>query len=82
MKALQGNTPIWLGPIFVMLGAFLWGIGHGQRGAMGHTLAPFAEQAEAQAFIDEHGGEMIRFEEIDLPLLGKLGRGELNAETP
>ena len=53
-------------------------VGHDQPGAMGHTLASFAEQEPAEAFRDEHGGEIIRFEDIDLELLGKLGRGELH----
>ncbi|SHE34215.1 copper chaperone NosL [Modicisalibacter ilicicola DSM 19980] len=53
-------------------------VGHDRRGAMGHTLASFAEQEQAEAFRGEHGGEIIRFEDIDLELLGKLGRGELH----
>ncbi len=53
-------------------------VGHDQRGAMGHTLAPFAGQDQAKAFSDKHGGKVIRFEDIDLELLGKLGRGELS----
>ncbi|WP_227370040.1 nitrous oxide reductase accessory protein NosL [Halomonas sp. M20] len=54
-------------------------IGHDQPGAMGHTLASFAEQNRAKDFSDEHGGKVIRFEDIDLKLLGELGRGEINA---
>nr|WP_298413785.1 nitrous oxide reductase accessory protein NosL [uncultured Halomonas sp.] len=53
-------------------------IGHDQPGAMGHTLASFAEQDQAKKFSDEHGGEIIRFADVDLELLGKLGRGEMN----
>lgn len=52
-------------------------VGHDQPGAMGHTLASFAEQEQAENFSDEHGGEVIRFEDIDLELLGSLGRGEM-----
>lgn len=55
-------------------------VGHDRRGAMGHTLASFAEQADAEAFRDEHGGELVAYEEIDLDLLGRLGRGELGGE--
>ncbi|MGC3875224.1 nitrous oxide reductase accessory protein NosL [Halomonas sp. GXIMD04776] len=53
-------------------------VGHDQPGAMGHTLASFAEQDQAEKFSKEHGGEIIRFEDVDLELLGKLGRGELH----
>ena len=79
-----GKTP-WAAPendAFIHAKDALYVIGHDQPGAMGHTLASFAEQADAQAFIDEHGGEVIRYADIDLPLLGELGRGELNSEAP
>ncbi|SEK74412.1 nitrous oxide reductase accessory protein NosL [Halomonas daqiaonensis] len=56
-------------------------VGHDQRGSMGHTLASFAEQADAEAFREAHGGELVTFEEIDLDLLGRLGRGELGGDT-
>lgn len=52
-------------------------VGHDRRGAMGHTLASFAERADAEAFRDEHGGKLVGFAAIDLDLLGRLGRGEL-----
>ncbi len=52
-------------------------VGHERRGAMGHTLASFAERGEAEAFRDDHGGRLVTYEEIDLDLLGRLGRGEL-----
>ncbi|CAM3481646.1 nitrous oxide reductase accessory protein NosL [Halomonas lysinitropha] len=56
-------------------------VGHDQPGAMGHTLASFAEQADAQAFRETHGGELVGFDEIDLDLLGRLGRGELGGNS-
>ncbi|SDO42276.1 copper chaperone NosL [Halomonas shengliensis] len=55
-------------------------VGHDQRGAMGHTLASFADEADAVAFREAHGGELVSFAEIDLDLLGRLGRGELGGE--
>ena len=55
-------------------------VGHDRRGAMGHTLASFAEKADAEAFREAHGGELVTFAEIDLDLLGRLGRGELGGE--
>lgn len=55
-------------------------VGHDQPGAMGHTLASFAEQDQAEGFRDKHGGEVIGFEDIDLELLGKLGRGEMGED--
>ncbi|MDI5892769.1 nitrous oxide reductase accessory protein NosL [Halomonas rhizosphaerae] len=55
-------------------------VGHDRRGAMGHTLASFAEQADAETFRKAHGGELVAYEEIDLDLLGRLGRGELGGD--
>lgn len=44
-------------------------------GAMGPTLASFKQQSAANAFIDKHGGKLLRFEDITLEVLAKLGRG-------
>ncbi|SFT35302.1 nitrous oxide reductase accessory protein NosL [Halomonas saccharevitans] len=55
-------------------------VGHDRRGAMGHTLASFAERDDAEAFREEHGGQLVAYEEIDLDLLGRLGRGELGGD--
>jgi copper chaperone NosL len=52
-------------------------VGHDQPGAMGHTLASFAERSDAEAFREIHGGELLAYADIDLDLLGRLGRGEL-----
>ncbi|MCB1676548.1 MAG: nitrous oxide reductase accessory protein NosL [Halioglobus sp.] len=52
-------------------------VGHDRRGAMNHTLAPFASRDQALKFRDEHGGEIVRYEDIDLALLGRVARGEL-----
>ncbi|MDR5866884.1 nitrous oxide reductase accessory protein NosL [Halomonas koreensis] len=56
-------------------------VGHERRGSMGHTLASFAERQDAEAFRGEHGGEVIAYADIDLDLLGRLGRGELEADA-
>lgn len=47
---------------------------HQLKGAMGPTLASFKKQEEAMAFIDKHGGRLLRFEDITLELLANLGR--------
>ncbi|WP_043488525.1 nitrous oxide reductase accessory protein NosL [Halomonas halodenitrificans] len=62
---------------FVLASEAWYLVGHDQRGAMGHTLASFADRADAETFREEHGGELVGFDEIDLELLGRLGRGEL-----
>lgn len=51
-------------------------IHHPMTGAMGPTLASFAEQAAAEEFIAEHGGEVVRFDEITLELIAKLTTGD------
>lgn len=39
-------------------------LGSRRKGAMGATAISFAEQAAAQAFIAEHGGKVLRFDEV------------------
>ncbi|TKX52984.1 NosL family protein, partial [Halorubrum sp. SS7] len=38
-------------------------------GGMGPALHPFSDQAEAQSFIDTHGGQMFGYEAIDRTLI-------------
>ena len=66
---------------FILASEAVYVVGHDRRGAMGHTLASFAEQADAEAFRETHGGELVSFDEIDLELLGRLGRGELGGNS-
>jgi copper chaperone NosL len=44
-----------------------------RKGAMGPTLASFADQKTAQEFIKEYGGSLYRFDQIDLALLSEIG---------
>ncbi|MDZ7851610.1 MAG: nitrous oxide reductase accessory protein NosL [Halomonas sp.] len=66
---------------FVRASEAVYVVGHDRRGSMGHTLASFAEQADAETFREAHGGELVSFDEIDLDLLGRLGRGELGGDS-
>jgi copper chaperone NosL len=43
--------------------------GSKRSGAMGPTLASFAAREAAQAFADEYGGQLLRFDEISLSVL-------------
>lgn len=45
---------------------------HDLRGAMGHTLAPFSSQEHAEAFVADHGGRVLRFEEITVDLIAEM----------
>jgi len=47
-------------------------INHKLSGAMGPTLASFGKETDAQAFITENGGEVMRFSEINLDMLASL----------
>ncbi len=47
--------------------------GHALRGAMGPTLASFADRAKAEAFATEHGGRVLAFGEVDLKIVTGLG---------
>ncbi|MCW3149769.1 nitrous oxide reductase accessory protein NosL [Stutzerimonas stutzeri] len=44
-------------------------VGTSLKGAMGATLASFADEAAAQKLAAEHGGRVLRFEQIDQALL-------------
>ncbi len=39
------------------------------KGAMGHTLASFAKKPDAEQFIRQHGGRLLRFEDITLEII-------------
>lgn len=47
-------------------------VGSERRGAMGPTLASFAEHEDAQAFADRHGGSVFGFEAITLSVLESM----------
>lgn len=64
---------------FILANEAWYVVGHERRGSMGHTLASFAEHATAEAFHNTYGGKVIAYDDIDLELLGHLGRGELNS---
>ncbi len=46
------------------------------RGAMGPTLASFANKSDAEKFVQQHGGRIISFDEITLDILTSLGTGQ------
>lgn len=50
-------------------------LGHDLEGSMGHALASFRQQADAEAFAQEHGGRVLRFEQIDLAALSVARSG-------
>lgn len=41
-------------------------VGSERTGAMGPTLASFADQADAEVFIEEHGGEVVAFSDVTM----------------
>ena len=46
--------------------------GHKLNGAMGPALASFSKQADAERFIQQHGGEILTFEQIDIKTLSMM----------
>jgi copper chaperone NosL len=44
-------------------------IGSRRTGSMGPTLATFAQETDAQAFVRDHGGKVLRFAEITPPMV-------------
>ncbi len=48
-------------------------VGSQRNGAMGPTLASFSSEATAQAFADNNGGRLYRFDQLDLELISSMG---------
>ncbi|MCC5857917.1 MAG: nitrous oxide reductase accessory protein NosL [Ectothiorhodospiraceae bacterium] len=40
-------------------------VGHDQRGAMGHSPAPFSDRGDAEAFAEAHGGDLLAYDELN-----------------
>lgn len=61
-------------------------VGSSRMGAMGPTLAPFVHRQGADAFVDEHGGDVVRFADVDAAMLERVQQqgvemlGETQAE--
>jgi nitrous oxide reductase accessory protein NosL len=56
----------------------LYVIGSDVVGPMGHELIPLAKRGDAEEFIRDHNGERIlAFDEVDNPLLARLGGGDI-----
>ncbi len=54
-------------------------IGSDVLGPMGHELVPLETQADAKEFLHDHSGtKMMRFNEVNLPLLEKLDEGDFD----
>ncbi|WNK19539.1 nitrous oxide reductase accessory protein NosL [Halomonas piscis] len=58
---------------FIRADEAVYVVGHDRRGSMGHTLAPFADNSAAEAFIEDHGGQIVAFDDITLERLANLG---------
>ncbi|WP_043518626.1 nitrous oxide reductase accessory protein NosL [Halomonas sp. BC04] len=46
-------------------------------GGMGPTLASFGSEADARAFIDEHDGRLLDYEEVDVAVINALARAHI-----
>ncbi len=57
---------------FILVEDAWYVINHAKPGAMGPTLATFSTQVSAEHFAAQHQGQIIRFNDISLDLLGSL----------
>ena len=65
----------WKAPIvdaFVKARPSWYVIDHPLIGAMGPTLASFKDKVAAEDFIQQHGGRILRFDQIDANLISNL----------
>jgi copper chaperone NosL len=44
----------------------------GVMGGMGSELVPFSDSGDAEAFVADHGGQTVSFDDIDRPLVNSL----------
>lgn len=54
-------------------------VGSNLRGSMGPTFAAFARREDAEAFVQQHGGKLLRFEEVT-PEMADLRGGATHDE--
>ena len=59
--------------IRVCLGTACYVRGSKRRGSMGPTFASFGSEADARKFIEQYGGEMLRFSDIKLEMVDLHG---------
>lgn len=79
MGATDWNSPA--DEAFIRAREAVYVLGHNRRGSMGHTLAPFADKNAAEAFIKDHGGKIVAFDDITLEQLANLGGGATPSHT-
>ncbi|WP_432381944.1 nitrous oxide reductase accessory protein NosL [Duganella sp. P38] len=53
----------------------LYVFGSDAQGSMGAAIAPFSQQADADAFVQKHGGKVLRFEQIKPDMLNSSRGG-------
>ena len=59
--------------------SLLFVAGSGRMGPMGPTLAPFTSETGAQRFVDDHGGRIVRYRDINPSLIAELQRQWMGA---
>jgi len=73
----MGAAPQWDKPSdahYVDVKQAWYVVGHDMPGAMGPTLASFKNKQDADSFVKQHGGRILRYQDIDLALLANLSR--------
>lgn len=50
----------------------IYDVGSDVRGAMGKSILPFATKEAADKFAKEHGGEIVRYDQVDLSVIKSL----------
>ena len=72
MAKTDWQKPNHTAPMYIDGKTAFYVIGHGQKGAMGHTIASFADARSSQVFIQQFGGKVLRYEDITLEILNQL----------
>lgn len=72
MSKTDWDNPAHTAPVYIDALSAYYVIGHGQKGAMGHTIASFSEANSAEAFKQQFGGRILRYRDITLETLNQL----------
>ena len=73
----MGAAPEWDKPSeahYVNVKQAWYVVGHDMPGAMGPTLASFKQKQDAEKFVKQHGGRILRYPDINLALLANLSK--------
>jgi len=72
MSKTDWDNPQHTAAVYTDARSAFYVIGHGLKGAMGHTIASFSDMPSSEAFKQRYGGQILRYSDITLETLNQL----------